>query len=209
MKKLLSSIVFLFFVCTLFSQEKVDLIKGVRSLDFYGVDFSSARALGVNETSQQFATAFGAINMLLVDEYNKYNLEKFLSKDDVALHLEHLNPSYGKIVTNEDFKIYDDGYTIDINKIKSLIQGYDVDFKYEVGAVMIAELLNKRDGYATYHFVFFDNDSKNIIASYPLKCKIGGFGLRNFWAKSVYNAMKGIEKSIRAGEHNNLDDLYR
>lgn len=179
-------------------QGNVDLLNDVRNIDFYGVDFSLAKVMGADESLAKFAEAFEAINLLLINEQSKYNLEKFLNKDNVALHLKHLNKSYAKVAADEDFKIYNDEYKIDIEDVKTQIQGYkDVDYKYEVGAVLIAELLNKSKGYATYYFAFFDNKTKEIIAIYPMKCKIGGFGLRNFWASSVLEAMKGLKKQMK------------
>ena len=197
MKKILLSIVFMALCHILISQEKINLRKDVDNLDFYGVDFSLVKVVGAGETETQFAKAFEAINTLLVDEKNKYNLEKFLSKDDVALHLKHLKGSYDEIASMDNLKVDDDDYMIDITTIDKQVQSYKVDSKYEIGAVLIAELLNKSDGYAKYYLIFFNNKTKDIIETYPMKCKIGGFGLRNFWAKSVYNALDKAKKEMK------------
>lgn len=197
MKKILLSILLLSMCHIVISQEKINLYEDVYNLDFYGIDFSLTKVLGANETEAQFATAFEGINTLLVNERNKYNLEKFFYKDDVALHLKHLKGSYDKIASKDDLKVSDDDYTIDTQTLKKQVQSYSVDSKYEIGAVLIAELLNKSDGYAKYYLIFFNNKSKDIIATYPMTCKIGGFGLRNYWARSVYEALKKAKKQMK------------
>ena len=42
--------------------------------------------------------------------------------------------------------------------------------------------------------VFFDIKSRNIVSSFKLTGAASGFGLRNYWAGSVYDAMKKVKK---------------
>lgn len=199
MKKLFISILFLSFWNLGMSQNEsqIDLIKDVSNIDFYGVDFSIAKVYGAKESTAQFTAAFEGINTLLVDERSKYDIEKFLRKDNVILHLDHLKNTYANILTDNNLMTSDKTYEISGAEVKTLIDGYNVDYKYEIGAVLIGELLNKSNGYGTYCLAFFYNNNKNIIAIYQIKGEVGGFGLRNFWAKSVLTTLEKAKKTMK------------
>lgn len=177
-------------------EKQTNPLKGIRNIDFYGIDFSKAKTYGAAESSEQFSTAFKAINMLLINEKSKYDLGRYLFQDDVALHLKHLNSTHDFVASQSDISTEENKYQLDQTAVEELIKGYEVESKYEIGSVLIAELLNKQGGYATYYFAFFDNKTKDIIAIYPMKCKARGFGLRNFWARSAFEAIVGIDKKI-------------
>lgn len=174
----------------------IDIYKDVENLDFYGVDFSKAKVFGAQESVLQFIDAFKGINRLFISERSKYNLPKFLYKDKVAVHIDHLEDSY-KQINADSLHTNSDDHTIDLEDIKSMVKGYNVESKYKIGVVLISELLNKADGYATYHLTFFDNKTKEVISVYPMSCKVGGFGLRNFWAKSVYVALSSVKSTMK------------
>jgi hypothetical protein len=43
--------------------------------------------------------------------------------------------------------------------------------------------------------VFFDLSNKNILLMENMTGKAGGFGWRNYWARSFYTVLKEIEKT--------------
>ena len=58
------------------------------------------------------------------------------------------------------------------------------------GLVLVATTLDKGNGLGYYTAVLFDPATHEIITQMDMVGKPGGFGLRNYWAGSVYNALK-------------------
>ena len=56
--------------------------------------------------------------------------------------------------------------------------------------VLIATTLDKGNGIGYYTAVLFDPATQEVILQMDMAGKPGGFGLRNYWAGSVYNALK-------------------
>ena len=75
-------------------------------------------------------------------------------------------------------------------EIQKLITSYELPQGEGTGVVFIALTLNKGIGKGSYQVVFFDIANRNIILSRMVTAKAGGFGLRNYWAGSVYNVLK-------------------
>lgn len=60
----------------------------------------------------------------------------------------------------------------------------------EQGLVLIATTLDKGNGIGYYTAVLFDPATQEVILQMDMAGKPGGFGLRNYWAGSVYNASR-------------------
>lgn len=58
--------------------------------------------------------------------------------------------------------------------------------------VMIAELLNKANNNGTYRIVFFNTETRTIIASLPTNGTVGEFGLCVFLEGLVYKRLKAL-----------------
>ena len=56
--------------------------------------------------------------------------------------------------------------------------------------MLIATTLDKGNGIGYYTAVLFDPATQEVILQMDMTGKPGGFGLRNYWAGSVYNALK-------------------
>lgn len=57
---------------------------------------------------------------------------------------------------------------------------------------MIATLLDKSTNKATYKVVLFDVETRKILKEKEFTSKAGGFGLRNFWARTIYTLTKSL-----------------
>lgn len=175
-----------------------DLYKDVASVDFYGVDFTKAKTIGTDESVEQFVKAFTAINQLFITESSKYNVEKYFNKAFCNLMAVRLAKVYTNFVEASDLIPENFNYYLSMDDIKNQVKTYDTTAsRSDVGLVLIAEQLNKKKGYASYYITFFDTKTKDILAVYPVKGDVGGFGLRNFWARSVYESFDQAKKIMK------------
>lgn len=164
------------------------LVKEAKAIKFFGIDYSLAKVYGAAETPDQFKVAFNKINRLFIVEAKKYDVGKRIKKEISEISLDavdQLNPQ----IKSDELMTTNKQYALDEQQIKQAIQSLPIKNEEGIGMIFLAELLNKADNMATYQTVFFNMESKEIIDIRPVSGKARGFGLRNFWAYSIYKAL--------------------
>jgi hypothetical protein len=61
--------------------------------------------------------------------------------------------------------------------------------------VFIVEGLNKPGAKGSMYVTFIDMATKKVLFSERMVGKAGGFGYKNYWAKSVFEVLEDIQKS--------------
>lgn len=164
----------------------------VRDIDFYGVDFSLAKVYGAKETPEQFKKAYDGINNLFISEPEKYDIAKFFDKDNVDVLLDMVTEK-NKQIKDSDVITTSKNYSITEEQIVEQMKSYKLTPKNDLGMIIIAESLNKVTNKGTYIVILFNAQRKEIITTKRIIGKTGGFGLRNFWAGSLYNAFQSLK----------------
>lgn len=175
-------------------------IEEVQKVNYYGVDFSKVKIFRGKESVKEFQTAFNAINKLTLAEDKKYNFEKFfkkeIEKEDLAVaearNVSHAPVMLPKKTSSRELK----AIRLSPEEVNEIIRDYGNNDE-GVGVVIIAVLLNKNEPEAIYEVVFFDVKTKNILFEKQVTGKAGGAGLRNFWANSLHDAVKGWKYKIK------------
>ena len=174
------------FVLTLISIFALVSYAGAKNDDlvyFYGVDFSEVKVIAAAESEQDFAKAFSGINLLLINEAEKYDFSRVLNLNVEVYPDLMIEKSLSNDYTGMKVYRYED-HTINIaDKIKS----YKLPHESGVGFIIIAQYLDKNTGTACHHVVLFDIFTREIIIQNKLVSEAGGFGLRNYWARTIYN----------------------
>jgi hypothetical protein len=164
-------------------------IKNVKEVDFYGVDFSLAVAPDVEETPDQFKKGIVEINKLLYREVKKYDFKKYIGKKIAAYNYDitdsNNNNIDAEILTSRTRKV-----EISEADIQKIISALSTEPNDKVGLIFIAETLSKTDQAGTFYVVFFDEATKQIAYSKKVTGKAGGFGVRNYWAASIFSVLK-------------------
>ena len=189
--KQLMVLAFLFLASLVNAQDKTSL-KDIDKLTFFGVDFSMAKVYGADETAEQFKDAFYGINTLFQREPKKYDTAKAFD----AVVTTDLETSRNLIeqIKKADLFASDDSYELTDEEIAEHIRQFNTGNANGYGAVFIAGLLNKGKTQATYNVVVFDIASKDIILNRQFTERARGFGLRNYWAYSVYKTLNRVKK---------------
>lgn len=182
---------FLLFTGFVNAQDKMSL-SDVKELTFWGVDFSLAKTYNAYENPELFKEAFYGINELFLKEPKKYDLQKFFNKRMIV----NVAPSQHLIgqIQADNLVTTDNSYHISEAEIAEHIRGFNTDEATGFGVVLIAGLLDKANNKATYDVVVFDIKTKEIISDSQFTERAGGFGLRNFWASSVYKTLIQVKK---------------
>ncbi|MDR1202189.1 MAG: hypothetical protein LBL58_11270 [Tannerellaceae bacterium] len=164
-------------------------LKEIGELTFFGIDFSLAKVYGATETPHEFLVAFEGINDLLRKEEKKYNPAKLFGKENIVTVLSMAYDLINEINEN-DIKVDRNDYILTWGDIEQQVRSYNTGDETGYGAILIAGLLDKGKKQATYDIVVFNIETREIIVDKKIIAKAGGLGLRNYWAASVYKAMK-------------------
>lgn len=158
-----------------------------KSTYVYGVDYRFCKVFGADESVEDFAKAFCGINRLLVTESDKYDFAKVLRK--------RVNIVVSPMIALHEECRFDDMLTLDkvYNNVdcEAVVNGYKLKESVGTGVVLIAKWLDKAVGEGVYELIVFDVASRQIVYRKEAVGSARGFGLRNYWAGSVYDVLKG------------------
>ena len=165
-------------------------------MTFYGVGFSKAKMIGegFNDPNAIKNTLFGQWNALFTAEADKYDLRKPFRKDKVVLDFSSVEKNNkavdaNSLVTNNDYKLSD-------ADAESVLRTYDAGGKTGLGCVFVVESFNKTTVTGTIHVIMFDIATHKVLLHKRLEEKAGGFGLRAYWAKSIYLAIDEVQSQF-------------
>lgn len=159
------------------------------SVTWYGIDFSLARFTNITEDPDLFVKQyFNAINQLVPDEPDKYDLKEYFNKEDASISLDQVTERNGNV--DPATLVISEPYEISPADVQAVIRSYNTPDQNGMGLVFVAENLNKDTSRGSYYVCFFNTGTKDIVDARRITGKAAGFGVRNYWAGSVYNVMK-------------------
>ena len=193
MKKILFSLALAAICFSAAAQKKSSPLAGLGSMTFYGIDFSKGRVYGTADEPEKLRKAFGDINMLFIMEPEKYDVAKFVGKPMNDIRIDAVT-NMNDTIPLDSIKTVVKGHTIGDSAIVQTVKDLCiVSYNHGMGLVMIMETLDKPAELGTFVFVLFDIDTRNVISHWKLSGEPGGFGLRNYWAHSVYEALEKVK----------------
>jgi hypothetical protein len=201
MKKFL--ILFLVLSQTAFCQQASDLFKSTDiPYTWLGIDYSHVKLIGefteISSAGEKTAVQikkiyFPAWNNLIINEPKKYDVAGMLRKEKIEYDIDMINEINEKAAVEDMETTKTPEYTKE--DIQKFVSGYKAKQKNGIGILLVAETLNKAKEEAYYHFVALDLKTNKILIHDRLRGEPGGFGLRNYWAGSVYSLIKDINKN--------------
>jgi hypothetical protein len=199
MRKLLLPFLFLLLPFTGNSQylEQVYLAAEVT---WFGIDFSRAKMVGDfgddNTGNSLRDKYFEEWNKLILDEPGRYELALFFHKRVAHLSLEKVTEQ------NRSFDatslLLPSGSMVEPLKkteIEEMAIQYSDEKEKGIGVFMIVESFDKSKALGALDLVFFDRRSGFVYFAKRFHKVPEGFGIRNFWAKTIYLALDETYKS--------------
>ncbi len=189
---------FLFIVLSvLFGTTGVGQSFNTNNLTWFGIDYTNCYFLTPMDFPNvgDLKTKIRAWNDLVLYERDKY-INKTLKGKNVKSALETVNKRNETINVRDH--LTDDGFKsshLDPAKVQEIISSYDIPEGLSgTGLVLIAESYSKPNEQGAYYVAFFDIATKKVFATERMLAKPGGFGLRNYWAKTYYTVLKEVGK---------------
>ena len=169
-----------------------DLFIKTTPFTYLGIDFSKCKLIG--EGFENPKSMFSDINALLEKEKAKYDINGAVRKRDPRYQYSIVDKRNSGILENSltenpnDLLIY--------SQLQTVVDEYDLataGITDGLCLVIIADNLNKARAQGSFYYVILDVASKKILISDRFTGKAGGRGLRNYWAKTVYETITTLK----------------
>ncbi len=191
---------FLMFFSELNAQSIEEFFEKDTEITWIGVDFSHMKLIGEfthfmdlgNQNSSELKEKyFPAWNDIIVYEDDKYDVKGMLRKKEVEYDLEMMY----EINDSTDLSDIKARKAVELKKrdIQEIISQYQLSKSSGIGVGLVCEYFSKNYKEAYFHFVAFSMSSKNILIHERIKGEPGGFGIRNYWANSIYEVLRKVE----------------
>ena len=192
MKKFLGICLMALICMASYAQDKLAL-SDVKSLTFYGIDYSLAKVYGGKDTGHQYWTIYSDINELFIDKPKTFSIEKRLGIPVDIISLEAVN-QVNKKINPDSIKIETPTYVPTDAQIAEAVRKLPILSQEEkTGMVIVALFLDKEENRGTYQFVIFNTKTRDIIEQWTNSGAGMGYNLKSYWGVSVYNAIKKIK----------------
>ncbi|HEX9512909.1 MAG TPA: hypothetical protein VF939_20605 [Puia sp.] len=197
------------FVClniqSVSAQTKEDVLNGSADITWLGLDFSQVKFIGpatqfkdAGEISnEQFREYTASWNQLFISEQKKYNVAEMVHRPEVKYALDVTNKANSSIKKDFFGNNPNDFKTLDEKKIGDLVKNYDFQGKTGAGLLFFVEGMSKGLQEAGAWVTLVDMKSKKVISTTYKTGKAGGFGFRNYWAKSWFNIIKESKSDFK------------
>lgn len=186
MKRLLLIALAAVMTLTAAAQTQTDL-KDIRSVTFYGVDFTATKVVGAEYRASDLIRAFSQINQAFMNEPNRYNPAKALK-----MSIERLNLSVARernlAIPHDNLAVVESSEPLTIEQIETIVSAYPEGTGF--GAIIIAEELNATTSQARLNIVIFDRTTHEVVFQRAAYAEAKGEGLRNYWGNAVYMLLK-------------------
>jgi len=182
------------------NREEMYFINENTELTWFGVDFSRVKLIdqsGFTDPQQIRDQYFNSINLVVINEPKKYNLESIFNNKNIKSDLSIVkNRNLMPIVEELVIDITEKDLLISDGDIPSIVNEYNIDDdKIGIGIVFIMQSLIKthNNKMGNMYVTFFDIKTKNILLTKLMSGEPGGFGFRNYWVRTVKNVLNQIK----------------
>lgn len=180
------------------SQERSDIFNPKTSMVWLGVDFSEARYFGDEKDAVDggaIKAVFDRINDLILSESDKYNLSNTFKKKSISTEIQAVTTVNDATDDSNIVSTQTGDYTrMDQAFVQRMVKQYDLETKEGIGVVFIIEGMHKAKAEAAIWVTFIRMSDQSVLLTKRLEAKAGGFGLRNYWAKAIFNGLVTVEK---------------
>jgi len=138
---------------------------------------------------------FMDMNNLIRLEPEKYDLKKVFYKNQVPIDLSVIKVRNQLPDVEEMVVASGTVYNMEEKTIRDMVKAYVPETQTGVGVVFIMESFNKEEEKGHIWVTFFDIATREVLLMDKMSGAAGGFGWRNYWARTYYNVLKEIEKT--------------
>jgi len=191
-------VILCFCINNVFAQTFKDVFNPETTITYLGIDFTNVKVIGhqEGEVMDLADRQFSGINQLVLDEPKKYDVAGALHRSNVPADISFVKAknktiSADKIASTD---VADEKHLTEAD-INGIVKGYDFGGKKGIGFLFIMESMSKKSEHGSMYLTFVDMATSKVLHTERVSEKPGGFGLRNYWAKTIYEAIDDIHDS--------------
>ena len=130
-------------------------------------------------------------NQIVLNESKKFAVSKFLRIKNLDHDISFVNER-NLTISLENLIVDNNKHPFGEQNVKNIISQYP---KTEgIGLVFIVESFNKMNTTGTFWATFFDRSNQEVLSTKKIQGHASGMGIRNYWANSLYKAMKSYNR---------------
>lgn len=192
---------------TVFAQSKADVFNDNTPITWLGLDFSQLKFIGDASqwqdageitNSQMRDKYFPSWNNLFIAEKDKYKVADAVRRTEVAYAIEITEKANNSLKGNFFESDGNKYQLLDEQKVTALVKKYDFKGNIGIGMMFFVEGMSKGREHGSMWVTFVDMKSKTVLLTKRVEGKAGGFGFRNYWAKTFVNALKTIKSDWKS-----------
>lgn len=198
MKRIVTSMLAVLIFSGLSAQTLKDVVNPETPITWLGLDFSLLKVVADQDawTGKTPKEMFKAWNELMINEQNKFNVAEVLDRDQVKFALEVTMDHNAALPDNNIFIQQSLSENLPkVGDVPTVIKSYDFKGNTGIGVMFVAESFDKPALKGNWWITFINMETKQIIYIQKLSETAAGFGLRNFWASTIYNSLKQIKST--------------
>lgn len=189
-------LLFTFLTLAVSAQSEKDVI-AAKEITWLGLDFSRALFVGSftqfaeageqsgSEIKQKYIPGW---NDLVVNERSKFDLKKAYGKENVIYNLDVVTKRNAAIDASKMTALNAQDDRIKKEDVAKIVSQYKTG-KKGIGLLYIVDTFDKPGEKGIIWVTFFDMATHKVLIAEKFIAKPGGFGLRNYWAKTVFEVM--------------------
>lgn len=164
-------------------------------ITFLGVDFSMTQTRRVFEDRESLRTDLLDLNDLFIKEAKKYFLGNLFPVNMLSINVAVAKEALREKPIDELFKEASEPTILSDASIDAYIEQLDLQKTHTpLASIILCSFLDKEGSMAYYSLVIFDTETRGIISVQDVSTRPKGFGVRNYWARSVLLAIKAWER---------------
>ena len=162
-------------------------MKEVRSVTFYGVDFTKAKVVGAEYRASDMRRAFGYTNQAFMNEPNRYNVAKALK---VAIERMQLTTARERnlAIPYDALATVEVAVALSAEQVAEVVAAYPEGSGY--GALILGEEINAAMSQVRLRMIVFDRTSREIVYQRVAYVEAEGVTPREKWTDGIYKFLK-------------------
>lgn len=193
----------LFWVTAFAQLSKEDVFKKDTETLWLGLDFTKFKIRGEDVEASELKKHLIEWNSLILKEEEKYDIAKFFEKKEVE---KAIDPALKRNEEVDPEELIAESVTgtneLEKGTLKSLAKEYvDKEREGALGILFVMEEFNKVKEFGSMWVSFIDMGTGNLLHTKRFETEPGGWGFRNYWAKTCFNVMQQAkEKGVKTKE---------
>ncbi len=191
----------LFWISAFAQLSKEDVFEKDTETLWLGLDFTNFKIRGEDVEASELKKHLIGWNSLILKEEEKYNIAKFFDKKKVE---RAIDPALKRNEETDPKNLIAESVTgtneLEKGTIESIAKDYaDQEREGALGILFVMEEFNKVKEFGSMWVSFIDMGTGDLLHAKRFETEPGGWGFRNYWAKTYFNAMqKAKEKGLEA-----------